>query len=268
LHNAANIDEQRAIESRNLLKSQLRQGQPIFGVTLSIGTPEVSYALGNLGLDWINFDMQHTILDVQTVAAMIQAMSYSQTVPIVRVPSNDLAIINKALDFGAHAVIVPLVNSREDAEKAVRSSRYTPKGIRSFGHRAALRDPEYTATADTEIMAIPQIETELAVRNLEEIVSTDGVDAVFCGPYDLSMSLGVFGQFDSPRFVKATETIVSVCERQGVAPGLLAPIGPVENTIKRGFKLISLGGDLPMLRGSVAKALEKARSAAKSERQN
>jgi len=254
--------------SHNLLKSQLRRGESTFGITLSIGNPEVSYALGDLGLDWINFDMQHTILDVRTVAAMIQAMSYSQTVPIVRVPSNDLAIINKALDFGAHAVIVPLVNSREDAEKAVRSSRYTPRGIRSFGHRAALRDPDYIATADSEIMVIPQIETDIAVRNLEEIVSTQGIDAVFCGPFDLSMSLGVFGQFDSPRFVKATETIVSVCERQGVVPGVLAPIGPVENTIKRGFRLISLGGDLPMLIGSVKKALERARKAAKSERQH
>ena len=254
--------------SHNLLKSQLRRGESTFGITLSIGNPEVSYALGELGLDWINFDMQHTILDVRTVAAMIQAMSYSQTVPIVRVPSNDLAIINKALDFGAHAVIVPLVNSREDAEKAVRSSRYTPRGIRSFGHRAALRDPDYIATADSEIMVIPQIETDIAVRNLEEIVSTQGIDAVFCGPFDLSMSLGVFGQFDSPRFVKATETIVSVCERQGVVPGVLAPIGPVENTIKRGFRLISLGGDLPMLIGSVKKALERARKAAKSERQH
>ena len=256
------------MESRNLLKSQLRRGESTFGVTVSIGNPEVSYALGDLGLDWINFDMQHTILDVRTVAAMIQAMSYSQTVPIVRVPSNDLAIINKALDFGAHAVIVPLVNSREDAEKAVRSSRYTPKGIRSFGHRAALRDPEYAATADTEIMVIPQIETEVAVGNLEEIVSTEGIDAIFCGPFDLSMSLGVFGQFDSPRFVKAAETIVSVCERHSVAPGVLAPIGPVENTIERGFRLISLGGDLPMLRGSVKKALERARKATKTERQN
>jgi len=254
--------------SHNLLKSQLRRGESTFGITVSIGNPEVSYALGELGLDWINFDMQHTILDVRTVAAMIQAMSYSQTVPIVRVPSNDLAIINKALDFGAHAVIVPLVNSREDAEKAVRSSRYTPRGIRSFGHRAALRDPDYIATADSEIMVIPQIETDIAVRNLEEIVSTQGIDAVFCGPFDLSMSLGVFGQFDSPRFVKATETIVSVCERQGVVPGVLAPIGPVENTIKRGFRLISLGGDLPMLIGSVKKALERARKAAKSERQH
>lgn len=246
------------------MKSQLRQGQPAFGVTLAIGHPEVSYALGNVGLDWINFDMQHTVMDVETVAAMIQAMSYSQTVPIVRVPSNDLADMNKALDFGACGVIVPLIDSREDAEKAVRFSRYAPKGTRSWGQRAAVRDPDYATTADAEIMVIPQIETELAVRNLEEIVCIDGIEAVFCGPYDLSMSLGVFSQFDNPKLVKALESIVSTCRAHDVAPGLLAPIGSIERTIRLGFKLISLGGDLAMLTGSVAKALENARSAARS----
>lgn len=246
------------------MKSQLRQGQPAFGLTLAIGHPEVSYALGTVSLDWINFDMQHTVMDVQTVAAMIQAMSYSQTVPIVRVPSNDLAIMNKALDFGACGVIVPLVNSREDAEKAVRFSRYAPNGTRSWGQRAALRDPDYATTADAEIMVIPQIETELAIQNLEEIVCTEGIEAVFCGPYDLSMSLGIFRQFDSPKFVKSLESIVATCQAHDVAPGILAPIGPIERTLRLGFKLITLGGDLPILTGSVAKALENARSAAKS----
>jgi 2-keto-3-deoxy-L-rhamnonate aldolase RhmA len=253
----------KAIRLQNRLKSQLRQGQSAFGVTLAIGHPEVSYALSNLGLDWINFDTQHGAIDIQTVAAMIQAMSYSQTVPIVRVPSNDLAVINKALDFGACGVIVPLVNSREDAEKAVRSSRYAPEGTRSWGQRAGFRDPDYSTTADAEIMVIPQIETELALHNLEEIVCTDGVEAVFCGPYDLSMSLGIFCQFDNPEFVKALELIISTCQAHNVAPGLLAPIGSTERSLRLGFKLISLGGDLPILMGSIAKALEAARNATK-----
>ena len=184
--------------------------------------------MGDVGLDWILFDLQHGVLDIQIATTMIQAMSYSRSVPIVRVPSNDLGIINKVLDVGAQAIVVPLVNSREDAEKAVHSSMYPPKGIRSWGQRASVRDPEYAGTANEEIMVIPQIETELALRNLEPIVSTEGVDAVFCGPYDLSMSLGVFRQFDSPKFAKALDSIVSTCEAHDVAPGILAPIGPVE----------------------------------------
>jgi 4-hydroxy-2-oxoheptanedioate aldolase len=253
----------KGIRSRNRLRSQLHKGEATFGVTVGIGHPEVSYALGSLGLDWINFDMQHGVLGVETLAAMIQAMSYSQTVPIVRVPSNDLAIINNALDFGAYGVIVPLVNCREDAQKAVRWSRYTPKGTRSWAQRATLGDPDYAATANVELMVIPQIETGTSLHNLEEIVCTDGIEAVFCGPYDLSMSLGVFRQFDNPKFMKALDSIVSTCRAHDVFPGILAPIGSVENNLRLGFRLISLGGDLPTLKDGISKALETARNASK-----
>lgn len=245
---------------RNALRAQLKQGQLAFGMIVGIGSPEVSYALGDVGLDWITFDTQHAILDMRMIAGMIQAMSYSKTVPIVRVQSNDLGLINKALDIGAQAVVVPLVNTREDAEKAVRNSKYKSPGLRSYGGRASIRDPDYVSTADTEVMVIPQIETELALRNVEEIVTTDGIDAVFCGPFDLSMSLGVFRQFDSPIFQKAVETLISACNAHGVSPGLLAPAGPVERSINQGFKFISLGGDLGLLTQGVANSLKSARN--------
>jgi len=247
---------------KNTLKSKLHDGKPQFGVTVGIGSPEVPYALGDIGLDWISFDTQHTVLDIQTVAVMIQAMSYSKTVPIVRVASNSLDAINKALDLGARAVIVPLVNTKEEAEKAVRSARYTPPGLRSWGGRAALRDEDYAATADAEVMIIPQIETESALKNIEDIVTTDGVEAVFCGPFDLSMSLHVFRKFDSPTFERAVNLIVSKCEDHGVAPGLLAPIGPVDLAIKYGFRLICLGSDLPILTQTITTMLQTARKVA------
>ena len=244
----------------NALKLQLQRNEITFGVNVGIGNPEVSEALGKLGLDWINFDMQHTSLDTETVQAMIQAMSYSKTVPIVRVISNDLGLINRALDIGAHAVIVPLVNSREDAERAVRSSMYPPKGIRSWGpRRPILRDPDYANTANDEIMVMPQIETERALKNLEEIICTEGINAAFVGPMDLSMSLGVFQQFDSPEFLRAAERFVSICNAHGIAPGLLAPAGPVERNIQQGFKLITLGGDLTILTKSIADLLKSTR---------
>jgi len=246
---------------RNDLKAKLLGDEVTFGINFGIGSPEVSEALGNLGFDWINFDMQHTHLDTYTVQALIEAMSYSQTAPIVRVVSNDLGLINRALDIGAHAVIIPFVNSREDAEKAVRSSMYPPKGIRSWGPtRPLLRDPDYAATADAEVMVIPQIETELAIKNLEGIVCTEGIEAVFVGPMDLSMSLGVFRQFNSPSFVNAIDTIVSICKAHDVSPGLLAPAGPVEKSVEQGFKLISLGRDISLLTDNIAKVLKNARS--------
>jgi 2-keto-3-deoxy-L-rhamnonate aldolase RhmA len=122
-----------------------------------------------------------------------------------------------------------------------------------------LRDPDYTATADNEIMIIPQIESALALQNVEEIVTTDGVDAVFCGPFDLSMSLGIFRQFENPTFQRAIELFVTTCEAHGVAPGLLAPTGPIQRSIQQGFKLISLGGDQSFLTQAIGEALKTAR---------
>ncbi|MBS7650812.1 MAG: aldolase/citrate lyase family protein [Candidatus Bathyarchaeia archaeon] len=245
----------------NPLKAKLRRREVTFGVTVGLGCPEVSEALGNIGLDWISFDMQHTSLDTETVQAMVQAMSCSNSVPIIRITSNDPGLINRALDIGAYAVIIPLVNSREDAEDAVRASRYPPKGIRSWGpRRPALRDPDYAATANEEIMVIPQIETEHALKNLEDIVTTEGIEAVFLGPMDLSMSLGIFRQFEDPKFLRSMDRVVSVCEAHNVSPGLLAPIGPVEKSIEQGFKLISLGGDLRLLIDCVEEILKRSRS--------
>jgi 2-keto-3-deoxy-L-rhamnonate aldolase RhmA len=247
---------------RNLLKSQLKNGDVTFGVTIGVSSPEVPYALGDVGLDWVNFDLQHTVLDTQTVAGQIQAMSYSNTVPLVRVPSNEPSMINKVLDVGARAVIVPLVDTRKDAEAAVSAAKYS--GSRSWAGRAALRDPDYAATADAEIMVIPQIETKLALENIDEIVTVEGISAVFCGPYDLSIALGSFRQFNSEVFQKALELIVSTCEKHNVAPGLLAPIGPVKETVQKGFKLVCIGGDLSLLTERVKDELKLARATAGS----
>jgi 4-hydroxy-2-oxoheptanedioate aldolase len=212
-------------------------------------------------LNFITFDTQHTSLDTETVQAMIQATSYSEIVPIVRVVSNDLGLINRALDVGAHAVIIPLVNCGDDAEKALRYSMYPPKGVRSWGpRRPTLRDPDYATTANNEVMVIPQVETELALKNLEDIVTTEGIEAIFVGPMDLSLSLGVFRQFDNPKFLKAVDTIVSTCRAHNVFPGLLAPAGPVERSIQQGFKLITLGGDLGLLAENVARLLKNAKT--------
>jgi len=232
----------------------------VFGINLGIDSTEVPYALGEVGLDWVNFDMQHTAIGLERLPSMIQALSYSETVPLVRVLSNDVGMINKALDMGAQGVIVPLVNTGEEARRAVLSARYGPVGLRSWGGRASLRDADYAATADREILVIPQIETETALTNLEDIVTADGVEAVFCGPFDLSMSLHIFRQFNHPTFQKAIEKIVSTCQAHGVTPGLLAPIGPIEAGIKNGFKMISLGGDLPILTQAVTGTLRAAQS--------
>ncbi|MEM2111182.1 MAG: aldolase/citrate lyase family protein [Candidatus Bathyarchaeia archaeon] len=246
---------------KNILKRILRQGKVALGVTVSIGHPDITDILGTVGFDFINFDTQHTPLSIETVQSMMQAMSYSQTTPIVRVQWNDFAMINRALDIGAHGIIVPFVNTKEDAIRALQYATFPPKGLRSYGpRRAMLRDPEYMDTTDEEIIIIPQIETKEALDNVESILSVEGIEAFFVGPYDLSKSLGVFAQWDNPIFEKALEKILNVAEKSGTAPGMLALTEDVEKTIERGFKLINVGGDANFLKEAANTMLKRARA--------
>jgi 2-keto-3-deoxy-L-rhamnonate aldolase RhmA len=244
-----------------MLKRILRQDKVAFGITVSIGHPDITDVLGAIGFDFINFDTQHTPLSIETVQSMMQAMSYSQTTPIVRVQWNDFAMINRALDIGAHGIIVPFVNTKEDLIKALQYATFPPKGLRSYGpRRAMLRDPDYMNTADEEILVMPQIETKQALDNVESILSVEGIEAFFVGPYDLSKSLGVFAQWNSPVFEKALEKVLDAAENSGTSPGMLILFEDVEKTIKRGFKLINIGGDVSFLKEAANNMLKRAKA--------
>lgn len=247
---------------KNRLKEILKRGDVALGVTVTIGNPDVPEVLGKIGLDYINFDTQHTPLSIETVQSMMQAMSYSQSTPIVRVQWNNISMINRALDIGAQGVIIPFVNTKEDAAKAVQYATYPPKGARSYGpRRAAMRDPEYMATADDEILVIPQIETKESLDNIDSILSVDGIETFFVGPNDLSRSLGIFQQWKHPTFEKALEKILKAAERSGTAPGMLALTEEAEKTIERGFRLVNIGGDVAFLTEAATSTLKRARTA-------
>jgi len=237
-------------------------------VTVTIGHPDVAEMLGKVGFDYINFDMQHAPLNIETVQMMMQALGGSQSTPIVRVPWNDYALINSALDAGAQGIIIPFVNTREDLERAIRAASYPPKGIRSYGpRRASLIYPDYVSTSNEEILVMPQIETKEALENLnEDILSVEGVEVFFVGPYDLSMSLGVFAQWDHPIMEKALTKIIEVAESCGKKAGLLAPIEDVGKTLKRGFKLITIGRDFGYLMQAATESLQKAKSLVSCQR--
>ena len=245
---------------RNRLREILRRGEVAIGMTVSIGHPFVTDILGGIGFDFINFDLQHSPLSIESALSMMEAMSYSETTPIVRVPWNEFAIINSALDIGAHGIIIPFVNTKEDVLKAVQYATYPPKGMRSFGPiRASLRDPEYVETCDEEILILPQIETQEGLKNVEDILSVDKIEAFFVGPYDLSRSLGVWREWNHPKFEDAIQKILEAAENTGTVPGMLAPIEEIQKTIQRGFKLISIGRDVGFLRQAAASELQKAK---------
>ena len=164
-------------------------------------------------------------------------------------------------------MVIPWVNSREEAEKAVKAAKYPPRGIRGFGpRRAALRDKEYTKTADQEIMVIVQIETKSALEQLDEILSVEGVDACFVGPMDLTMSLGILGQLQHPLFEEALLRAVEAAKKQGIIPGIATvPVSgdgclpELTKLLRMGFRMISLSYDMGFLLEGTSNLLNTAK---------
>jgi len=181
------------------------------------------------------------------------------------VPWNDPGIIMKMLDAGAYGIIVPLVNSRADAEAAAAACRYPPQGIRSFGPTRAVyyAGLDYFAYANQEVCCIPQIETATAVENLDEILSVPGVDAVYIGPMDLSISLGLPPQMDSdvPAYAEARQRILEACRRHSVAPGIHTSAFAAPKRIAEGFRMVMVVSDLGALGRAVAEDLRSVRQA-------
>jgi 2-keto-3-deoxy-L-rhamnonate aldolase RhmA len=176
----------------------------------------------------------------------------SSVVPLVRVGANDIAEIKRALDIVAYGVVVPLVNSREAVRKAVAYTRYPPNGVRGAGpRRAALYETqadEYFDWANKEILTIVQIETEEAVRNVDDIITVDGVDAFFVGPNDLSTSLAVRGELNHTKFIQALEKVLDSGKRHGVPAGTMAfNLSQARDAIAKGIKFVSLSADFRIL---------------------
>jgi len=237
----------------------LSEGKAAIGTTLTIGHAETAELVGHANFDWVLIDTEHTPMGYESVQLCMQAMSFSRAVPLVRVAWNDLVLIKRALDIGAYGVIVPWVNSKDDAMRAVKAVRYSPAGLRGYGpRRAAINDPDYVETANSEIYLGVQIETQAAIDSIDEILSVEGIDAALVGPWDLSLSLGIIGQLDSPKFNVAMEKIVSACKRHNLVAGMLA-VDDVKRRLDQGFRLLNVGTDYFFLRNAVNSAAASAR---------
>jgi len=248
----------------NFVKRKLKDGEVSVGVWVGTGHPDIAEILGGMGFDWMVFDMEHAPLSFETVQMMMQGLNGSETLPIVRVPWNDMVMIKRALDLGALGVVIPWVNTRSEAEAAVRYCRY-PKagGLRGCGPRRCSRyglDVEYVDKVDQELLIIVQIETEEAVENIDDILSVDGIDVCFVGPADLSMSLGVYKEFDHPRFRSALEKILEAAKASGVAPGFYTDASNINERIAEGFRFVTLGSDTGFLIRGCRAAFEALRA--------
>jgi 4-hydroxy-2-oxoheptanedioate aldolase len=189
-------------------------------------------------------------------------MARTPTTPLVRVPWNEPGIIGRVLDAGALGVIIPMVNTPEDAARAVAACRYAPDGSRSYGPLGALAryGPEYVATANQRVLCIPMIETRQAVEAVDDILAVPGIDAVYVGPADLSLTYGLPPGADQadPVFHSALATVVAACQRHGVVPGVHANATLAPARVEAGFRMVTVGFDampaMAGLRGEIAKA--------------
>jgi 4-hydroxy-2-oxoheptanedioate aldolase len=234
-------------------------GRPALGAWLMIPSAFSAEIIAHAPFDWICVDMQHGIIDYAQMVAMLQAVSSTDVTPLVRVPWNEPGIIGKSLDAGARGVIIPMVNSRADAERAVRACRYAPVGARSYGPVRAnyYAGFDYYANANDDVLCIVMVETREAVAAVDEILSVPGIDAVYVGPADLSVTLGLAPAPDHEDavFADAITRIVDACGAHGVVPGIAGNQKTAPKRIEQGFRLVEVAADAALLASSAALAL-------------
>jgi 4-hydroxy-2-oxoheptanedioate aldolase len=246
------------------LRSRWAAGEVTFGAWLSVPSPVSAEAAARVGFDYVCVDTQHGAIDYQVAVHMIQAIILGGSRPIVRVPWNEQGVIGKMLDAGATGIVVPMVNTAQEARDVVRACRYPPLGARSFGPvMASMRNARHELEANDQVATIPMIETVEAVANLEEILAVPGVDAVYVGPADLSLSLGLpaANNDGKPEFDAALVRIVGACRAAGVVPGIHASAALAEPRASAGFAMVTVSADLLAMRGRLADDLAAARGA-------
>jgi len=233
----------------NRLKLQLAQGDYVVGIVVTIPSPTVAELLARVGFDFLWLDLEHGPTGLETAQTMIAAIEGTHATPLIRVAWNDPALIKRALDTGPHGIIVPMVSSAEEAEKAVCACKYPPQGIRGAGisraQRYGLELDAYLRRANEEIMVIVQIEDPAGLEAVDEIAGVEGIDVIFVGPFDLSGSMGILGQLEHPRVQEAMDRVARTCAEHGVVAGTLASDPEkVNREFRRGFRFVAMGVDV------------------------
>lgn len=246
----------------NPLLEKLRADEPVFGLMATIPSVPLAQILARAGFDFLVIDMEHSPIDIQAAQAMITATAGTRATPIVRVPWNLPWMVKHALDVGALGVTFPLVRTREEGERAARAMRYAPEGDRAWGPfhthvRWGVSMRDYVAQANQAVFTEFLIEHVDAVRNLEEILETPGLDVAFLAPGDLSASLGVPGQLDHPRVRDCIAHAENVIRRSKVKMGGVT-LDPAEanRMVDRGYRVVTLGFDFVLLERACAGLLQ------------
>ncbi len=249
----------------NRLKAKLADGEPTFGVIVTVPSVAIVQSLASAGVDWLVLDLEHASIGPESLHAMIAATAGTHTVPLVRLPWLHPWQAKVPMDLGAMGVVFPMICTHEDAEGAVSAVRYPPQGERLWGPfyapmRWSQSMPEYMAVANANMLAIATIEHPEAIRNIEAIVSTPGLDLAFVGPGDLAMSLGVPGQFEHPSFLQAVAAAETAILRSSVALGGVARTpDQAKRMLDRGYTALAFGFDWLLLQQTAARFIEEVR---------
>lgn len=248
-------------------RSRLRGREKLLGTMLTLPSPAMAEILADAGFEWLFIDGEHGPFETAEIAAVLQAVSH-KTACLVRVPAAAEVPVKKVLDLGADGIIVPQVNTPEQAAEVVRWSRYAPAGSRGVGlgraHGYGYRFADYLANANNEVAVVVQAEHARAVENIEAIVAVEGVDAVLIGPYDLSASLGRIGRIDHPEVVAAISHVVAACRTAGMPLGYFGVSAQaVAPLVARGVTLIAAGVDALLLGEAATALLSDLRTAAR-----
>ena len=249
----------------NRLREIWKSGGAAVNGWLAIPNSFSAETMAHQGWDTLTIDLQHGVIDYQAMVPMLQAISTTHTVPVVRVPWLEPGILMKSLDAGAYGVICPMVNSREDAQKLVAYTHYSPRGTRSFGPIRALlySGADYATHANDTIVTFAMIETAAALDKLDEILSVEGLDAIYIGPSDLSLALGCTPTFDDldPKAAEAVDHILARAKAHGVVAGIHN--GSTEAALKRiekGFQFVTVSSDARLMAAGAQQVIAKMRA--------
>ena len=210
----------------NDLKLRLQRGETVHGCWLNLGSSLTAEIVGQAGFDWVLIDLEHGAGTEKDVIAQLQALKSTGTAAIVRVESGEPSRISRVMDMGALGVMCPKVNNAKEAKKVINGLHYPPFGNRGVAKMVRATDfsksfNQYYEEAKAKVLSVVQIETKEALSHLDDIAATEGVDVLFIGPSDLTMELGVFGQFDHPDFLKAVSDIITAAKKASKAIGIL-----------------------------------------------
>jgi len=247
------------------LKVKLKKRSVTIGSWITLGHPSIAEIMASAGFDWLTVDMEHSAITLEQAQHLIQVIELAGCIPLVRVGSNDPTLIKRVMDAGSYGIIVPQVNSVKEALQAVHAVKYPPEGTRGVGLGRAqgygTDFEQYKAWNSTESIVIPQIENIRAVDAIDEILAVDNIDAFIVGPYDLSASLGVPGQFDHPAFLRAMKKIQHAIDKNAhVSPGFhVVPPEPnlVTEKIREGYTFLAYSLDSLLLADTCRSGLKQ-----------